>query len=126
MQEEDRFLQIPDMLAVLAHDGDYSYIDRIANSQSKPLVLHYLREALRDFNSLRRNPPREMKSEAAELLWRINADFLERELDKIRASDDARRLREIVSYICAKALAKASRFVESGDRAGVQGGGESR
>ena len=126
MQEEDRFLQIPDMLAVLAHDGDYSYIDRIANSQSKPLVLHYLREALRDFNSLRRNPPREMKGEAAELLWRINADFLERELDKIRASDDARRLREIVSYICAKALAKASRFVESGDRAGVQGGGESR
>ena len=117
LQEEDRFLQIPDMLAVLAHDGDYSYIDRIANSQSKPLVLHYLREALRDFNSLKRNPPQEMNREAIELLQEINHDYLERELDRIMVIDDARKLREVVSYLCAKALARASGFIEQSRRA---------
>jgi len=112
--QEDRFVQIPNMLAVLAHDGDYSYIDRVANSQSKPLVLHYLREALRDFNSLKRNPPQEMKREATELLQEIDHDYLEKELDRIMVIDDARKLREVVSYICAKALARASGFVEEG------------
>jgi len=112
MQMENRFIQIPDVLAVLAHDGDYNYIDRVANSQSKSLVLHYLREALRDFNALKRNPPEDMDEEAKELLYRINPDYLEHELDRIRTSDDAKRLREVVSYICAKALARASKFVK--------------
>jgi hypothetical protein len=110
---ETKFIQIPDMLAVLAHDGDYNYIDRVANSQSKPLVLHYLREALRDFNALKRNPPNDMKPEAKDLLWSIKPDFLEYELDQLKASEDPKVLREIVSYICSKALAKASKFIET-------------
>ncbi len=108
---ESKFIQIPDMLAVLAHDGDYNYIDRVANSQSKPLVLYYLREALRDFNALKRSPPGDMKKEAKELLDSINPDYLEYELEQIRSSESAKHLREMISYICAKALAKATKFV---------------
>ncbi len=111
---ESKFIQIPDMLAVLAHDGDYNYIDRIANSQSKPLVLYYLREALRDFNALRRSPPGDMKEEAREILWKINSEYLDYEVDQIRSIESERQLREVTSYICAKALARASKFVEAG------------
>jgi hypothetical protein len=121
---ESKFIQLPDMLAVLAHDGDYSYIDRVANSQSKPLVLHYLREALRDFNALKRSPPNDMKPDAKDLLWSIKTDFLEYELDQIKASEDPKVLREIVSYICSKALARASKFIEKGRGGGVSSGKE--
>ncbi len=124
--QEDKFVQIPNVLAVLAHDGDFSFIDRVANSQSKPLVLYYLREALRDFNSLKRSPPQEMSEEAKELLEGIESDWLERELDRINAIDDSRKLRETVSYICAKALARASGFVKEGKKAGTQAGGGSQ
>ncbi len=114
---ESRFIQIPYMLAVLAHDGDYSYIDRVANSQSKPLVLYYLREALRDFNALKRSPPDDMSEEAREILRNVNPEYLDYEVDQIRSIESAKQLREVVSYICAKALAKASKFVKAGEGA---------
>lgn len=109
---EEIYVQIPSVLAVLAHDGDYHYIDRLGNSHTKPLALYYLREALRDFNTVKRSPPEDMHSEAKKLMHEVNENFLEFEIESIRKLKSTQELREVLSLICAKALAKTSRFIE--------------
>ena len=119
----ERYIQIPNMLAVLAYDGDYHYIDRLGNSYAKPLALHYLREALRDFIALKRSPPRDMPDEVKSLMHSVDDSFLEYEVESIRNLQSTQELREILSLICAKALAKTSKFIvrrEAGEGSGVQ------
>lgn len=99
------------MLAVLAYEGDYHYIDRLGNSHSKPLALYYLREALRDFNALKRSPPNDMPSDALGLMSSIDARLLEHEIESIGKLQSTQDLRETISLICAKALAKTSMFI---------------
>lgn len=104
--------QIPKVLAVLAYDGDYHYIDKLSNSHSKSLVLYYLREALRDFNSLKRSPPKDVPNKVLELMGEIDVNFLEREIDNIRGIEGTQNLREVISTICSKALAVTSQFIK--------------
>ncbi|MEM0488568.1 MAG: hypothetical protein QW707_05120, partial [Candidatus Bathyarchaeia archaeon] len=121
----ERYIQIPNMLAVLAYDGDYHYIDRLGNSHAKSLALHYLREALRDFISLKRSPPSDMPNVVKSLMHSIDDNFLEYEVESIRNLQSTQQLREILSLICAKALAKTSKFIvrpETGVGSGVQEG----
>jgi len=112
MTSEARYRQIPELLAVLAYDGDYHYIDRIGYSHSKSLALYYLREAVRAFHALKRSQPKDMPNEARELLQSIDPGYLEYEIDNISKIEKTRELREILSLICAKALAKASKFIK--------------
>jgi len=112
----ERYHQISNMLAVLTYKGDYHYIDRLGYSHSKPLILYYLREALRDFHALKRAPPNDIPDEALKLLKEINPDFLDREIEQINSKTETRELREIVSLICAKALAIASKFIKSKEK----------
>ncbi|MDJ0270746.1 MAG: hypothetical protein NXY59_09455 [Aigarchaeota archaeon] len=112
---EIRYKQIPQVLAVLAHGGDYHYIDRLGYTHSKPLVMYYLREAIRAFHALKRSPPKEMPNAAAELMQSINPNYLEYEVEQINNVEKTKELREAVSLICAKALAIALKFIERGD-----------
>lgn len=113
MSSVEYYNQIPTMLAALAYDGDYHYIDRLGNCHSKPLALYYLREALRDFNALKRSPPNDMPNEVRNMMYGLDYDYLEREIGKIGNVGDIQELREILSLICAKALAKTSRFIKT-------------
>ncbi|MEM0382122.1 MAG: hypothetical protein QXJ29_07290 [Nitrososphaerota archaeon] len=113
---EEKYIQIPKMLAVLAHDGDYHYIDRLGNSHARPLALYYLREALRDFNALKRSPPDDMHGDAKKLMHEVNDAFLEVEIENIKNLQSTQELREVLSLICAKALAKTSRFIEVSEK----------
>lgn len=109
-----RFEQIPRMLAILTINGDYSYIDRLSYSHSKELALFYIREATRALHALKRSPPEEIEKDkdAKTLLDNIDADSLENEIIQITdRGDDTKSLREMLSLICARALAKSSRFV---------------
>ena len=112
MSGETRYKQIPELLAVLAYDGDYHYIDRIGYSHSKSLALYYLREAVRAFHALKRSPPQDMPNEAMELLQSIDPKYLEYEIDNVSKIERTRELRETLSLICAKALARASKFIK--------------
>ncbi|MFN4337159.1 MAG: hypothetical protein ACK4FV_06230 [Candidatus Nitrosocaldus sp.] len=107
----EKYIQLSTMLAVLAYDGDYHYIDRLGNSYSKPLALHYLREALRDFIALKRSPPSDMREDVRNLMNNVDESFLEQEVESIRHLQSTQELREILSLICAKALAKTSKFI---------------
>ncbi len=119
----ERYIQIPNMLAVLAYDGDYHYIDRLGNAHAKSLALHYLREALRDFIALKRSPPSDMPDAVKSLMNGVDDSFLEYEVESIRNLQGTQELREILSLICAKALAKTSKFIgrrEASGESGVQ------
>ncbi len=112
MASESRYIQIPNLLAILAYDGDYHYIDRIGYSHSKSLALYYLREAVRAFNALKRNPPEDMPEEVKELLQNIDSNYLEYEIENVNKIEKMKELRETLSLICAKALAAASKFIK--------------
>ncbi|MEM2041202.1 MAG: hypothetical protein QXI52_04775 [Nitrososphaerota archaeon] len=108
----ERFDQIPNLLAILTTAGGYEYVDRLAYSNSKALALFYLREAARAFHALKRSPPAELPDEAKTLLDSINPEYLDLEIKIIEEKgDDTRKLREMTSYICARALAKSSKFL---------------
>lgn len=110
----ERYIQIPKVLAVLAYNGDYHHIDRLGYSHSKPLVLYYLKEALRDFHALKRSPPKDLESvpeEIKQMISQVDAHYLDVEIEQIEKISGTRELREAVSLICAKALALSSKFV---------------
>ena len=115
MSAEMKYIQIPHVLAVLSYDGDYHYIDRLAYSNSKALALYYLREAVRSFNALKRSPPKDIPSEVKELMNNIDSRYLEIEVENMHRIEKTQELREILSLICTKALATASKFIKQGE-----------
>ena len=101
---------IAKLLAVLvAENESYTYVDKLGYAPSKDLVLYYLREALRDFMSLKNNSQWQY-SKALEEAEKINMEFLEREIQNIEKISTMKELREVVSLIAAKALSIASRL----------------
>jgi len=107
----DRYIQIPNVLAALAYNGDYHHVDRLGYSHSKPLVLYYIKEALRDFHALKRSPPQDMPEEVKQMINRVDAHYLDLEIEQIERISGTRELREAISLICAKALALSSKFI---------------
>ena len=107
-----RFEQIPSLLAVLTVAGGYEHVDRLAYSNSKGLALYYLHEATRAFHALKRSPGN-LPEEVKKLIEEINPNYLDFEIKTIQEKgDDTGKLREMLSYICARALAKSSKYIE--------------
>ncbi len=101
--------EIGKVLAVLYVElGDPSYIDKLAQSSSKDLVLFRMGEALRDYHSLV-NKGFENES-VAELASSIDFQKVERYLSKIKAIDSVKELREAISLATSYALAEAARL----------------
>jgi len=105
------------LLAILVADRErFSYIDRIANAPSIDSVLWYLREALRDFYSLKRMLRKMVaKGPTEEKLWKwmneIDDNKVNIFLEKLSGIEDRIELRKTVSLLCGKALALADRFM---------------
>jgi len=98
------------LLAVLvAENGSYTYVDKLGYAPSKDLVLYYLREALRDFHSLRNKTQWDNPKAFAEA-GDIKMEFVEKEIEDIAKVTGLKDLREVVSLITAKALSTASRL----------------
>lgn len=98
------------VLAVLiAENKEYAYVDKLAYVVSPDLAIYYLREALRDFNSLIDKGSwenREAQGEAE----KINMEYVEKTIQQIAYIDDPKEIRRIVSTIAAKALARANKL----------------
>ncbi len=102
------------LLAVLvAENKSYTYVDKLGYAPSKDLVLYYLREALRDFHSLK-NKSEWNHRRASEKAKEIKMESVEREIQRIEKISSMRDLREVVSLITAKALSIASTLMEEG------------
>jgi len=109
---------IAELLAVLvAENESYTYVDKLAYAPSKDLVFYYLREALRDFHSLKNKPGWE-HPEAREEADKLDMEKVERELQGLEKVEKIKELRERVSLITAKALAIASRLMEKAPKSG--------
>lgn len=105
---------IAKLLAVLvAENGSYTYVDKLAYAPSKDLVFYYLREALRDFHSLR-GKTRWENQRAREEADKVDMESVEDELQQLDRVERVKELRERVSLITAKALAMASGLMEEG------------
>lgn len=95
-------------LAVLvAEQGSYTYVDKLGNAPTKELALLYVKEALRDLNSLLSKQSYE-NPKTKEELGKIRMDLVEKQVDQLDEIEDRRQLREVVSLIAAKALARAA------------------
>lgn len=111
---------ISKLLAVLvAENESYTYVDKLGYAPSKDLVLYYLREALRDFHSLK-NKPQWDHRKAFEKAKEIDMESVEREIQRIERISSMKELREAVSLITAKALSIASTLMEE-ERPGASG-----
>jgi CRISPR-associated protein Csa5 len=111
----DKLAQI---LAALVADGNYTYVDRLANAPSIDLALFYLREAIRDFHSLMRQGPKNAK--VNELIKRIKEELKDDSSEKLGKAlseiynycdSDPKKVREVMSLIGAKALAISARYI---------------
>ncbi|GIU72011.1 MAG: type I-A CRISPR-associated protein Csa5 [Candidatus Nitrosocaldaceae archaeon] len=113
---QENYIQIPTMLAILTINGDYLYVDRLAYTPSKDLALFYLREAYRALHAIKRNPPKDIKenTDVAKMLEGLESKRLENEISVIAdRCNDTRKLRETLSLICSKALAKSAQFIKT-------------
>jgi CRISPR-associated protein Csa5 len=100
------------LLAVLvAENNSYTYVDKLGYASSKDLVLYYLREALRDFHSLKNKTEWDNTKAFAEAK-EIKMERVEEDLEDIAKISNMKELREAVSLIVAKALSTASRLTE--------------
>jgi len=107
------FNQIPNVLAVLiAESKAYTYTDKLGYASTKDLTLFYVKEALRDFHSLL-NQGSWSNSKARELALHINMSYVNSELERMAEASSLIELREIVSLITAKALAKAAELTQT-------------
>jgi len=101
--------EVAKMLAVLvAESSNYSYVDKLGYAPSKDLALFYLKEALRDFHSMKQFE----NKKAEELSKEIKFEIIDRAMQKISSIEDRRELREVVSLIAAKALSKSAKLKE--------------
>ena len=107
------FNQIPNVLAVLiAESKAYTYTDKLGYAPTKDLTLFYVKEALRDFHSLL-NQGSWSNPKARELALHIKMAYVNSELERMAEASSLIELREIVSLITAKALAKAAELTQT-------------
>lgn len=113
---DDHYYEISKVLSALAYyksvaENDkkkvnYNYIDKVANASSKDMALYYLREALRDFSTLKSSD--EEMQKALERLLKVAGDIdyskLESELNELEKSESLSKLRQMLSKIGAEAL----------------------
>jgi len=118
------FNQLPSVLAVLvAENRAYTYVDKLGYAPTRDLALFYIREAMRDLHSLL-NQGRWESERAREEALRINWDYVEAEIAQIVSAEDLPTLREYLSVIVSKALARAARLSypeRSGQKEGASG-----
>ncbi|MGC8987805.1 MULTISPECIES: hypothetical protein [Infirmifilum] len=94
------------VLAILhVEQGSFTYIDKLSQTVSRDLALYYIREALRDYQSLVNRGFESKKAKEASQY--VNYAELEAEIEEIRRLDDVTKLREELSAITAQALAEA-------------------
>ena len=125
MSERHEFLNISieniaKVLALLATQGNYTYIDKLGYVPSKDLLTYYLRESLRDFHSLLRSG---LKEEGAKELFdkfvsaisegKINLDLSIDTIVNSIPEGDRKKLREISSLIAARALAISAKYIKT-------------
>ena len=111
MVEENIGKNIAKLLAVLvAENNSYTYVDKLGYAPSKDLVLYYLREALRDFHSLKNKTQWDCQK-AFEEVGKIDMEFVERDIEGVAKISSMKELREVVSLITARALSTASRLM---------------
>jgi hypothetical protein len=68
------------------------------------------------FHALKRSPG-DLSEEVKKLIEEINPNYLDFEIRTIQEKgDDTGKLREMLSYICARALAKSSKYIEARSR----------
>lgn len=110
------FRQIPEIFAVLiAESKAFAYTDKLGYAPTKDLTLFYVKEALRDFHSLLNQGTWE-NPKARETALKIDMSYVNRELERIAEASSLIELREIVSVITAKALAKAAELTQSQEK----------
>lgn len=107
MQNMDNLARV--LAILIAEQENYSYVDKMSNAPSKELALFYVREALRDFNSLLKKDVFE-NSKAKEAIKYVSLEKIEQQIEELSQIDDRKKLKEVVSLIGAKALAMAARF----------------
>jgi len=99
--------EISKILAVLLYSqGSYTYVDKLSQASSKDLALFYVREALRDYNSLLNSG--KIDEDAQYLSNSINFSKAEEEINQLKSKSNTPDLREMVSYISSQALVKAA------------------
>jgi CRISPR-associated protein Csa5 len=119
------YKSIPEVLSVLiAENESYTYVDKLGYAPSKDLALYYLREALRDFHSLSKNP-RWRNEKAKGKAEEIDMEKAISEIEGIKRVGSVKDLREEISFITAKALALAATLAEKETSSGQQTGGGS-
>ena len=106
-----KFDTISKILGILiAERESYSYVDKIGYAPSKDMLLHYLKEAFRDYNSLLTGgfDKKSLEEEAK----KINIEYAERELMDIEniSEEDRKAIREVSSLIASKALLVAAKL----------------
>ncbi|MCX7999743.1 MAG: hypothetical protein N3A69_12465 [Leptospiraceae bacterium] len=107
MQNVDNLARV--IAILIAEQENYSYVDKMSNAPSRELALFYIREALRDFNSLLKKDKFE-NSKAKEAIKYVSLEKIEQQIDELSQIDDRKKLKEAVSLIGAKALAMAARL----------------
>ncbi len=106
------------VLATLAAEGNYTYIDKIGYAPSRDLLMFYIKEAMRDFHSLLRSGAKNERArgfveEVRESIesGKLDIDGSIQKLVSEIEGGDRRKVREIASLLAAKALAISARFV---------------
>lgn len=107
--------EISKMLAALAYykaianpqkNVNYNYIDKVANASTKDMALYHIREAFRDFDTLKNNDD-DMKKALSVLegkAEKINYAELEKEIDYIERLSTLSELRQKLSRIAVDAI----------------------
>ena len=101
------------MAALLAEQGDYSFVDKLGYSPTPDLAALYLKEALRDLHSLI-SGGRLSKEGVKTILQDVDWERVDREISEVARSEDRRELREKVSVITAQALALSAKLISGG------------
>jgi len=100
-------------LAVLvAEEEKYAYVDKLSYAPSRDLAIFYLREALRDLHSLSRKTDlsENVKSELDRLKSEDVEKAIERAIDRFLQVGGRGELRELTSFVAAKALIFSARL----------------
>ncbi|MCC6014023.1 MAG: type I-A CRISPR-associated protein Csa5 [Candidatus Verstraetearchaeota archaeon] len=100
---------------LIAEEGSYTYVDKLAYAPSKDLVTFYLREALRDLHSLMRKTRFENEKTPNELKS-INFEIIENCIQKLRDVEDRRELRELTSIIASMALTYSASLIQESEK----------
>jgi len=99
------------LLGVLvAVEGSFAYVDKIAQASSKDLALYYIRDALRDYASLMASDKVSDFPQAKALADSLSSSDLEKDVGEIEQINSVPELREYLSYVASEALIQATKL----------------